>query len=85
MIARLNMGGPALHVAYLTEGLATRGYETTLVTGTVGEDEGSMEYVVRDRGIEPVYLPGLKREIAPVADAQPTLRIPSVVIGGRVQ
>jgi hypothetical protein len=31
VIARLNMGGPALHVAYLTHGLRERGYETTLV------------------------------------------------------
>src|SRR5439155_4343786 len=30
VIARLNMGGPALHVAYLTEGLRKRGYDTTL-------------------------------------------------------
>ncbi|MDX6388319.1 MAG: hypothetical protein QOD85_2121, partial [Gaiellaceae bacterium] len=30
VIARLNMGGPALHVAYLTEGLRQRGYDTVL-------------------------------------------------------
>ena len=35
VIARLNVGGPALHVAYLTEGLASRGYDTTLVAGTL--------------------------------------------------
>jgi hypothetical protein len=33
VIARLNMGGPALHVAYLSSGLRDRGYETTLVAG----------------------------------------------------
>jgi glycosyltransferase involved in cell wall biosynthesis len=69
VIARLNVGGPALHVSYLTSELDKIGYETTLVTGTVGNDEGSMEYVMRERGIEPVYLPGLKREISPIADA----------------
>jgi hypothetical protein len=35
LIARLNMGGPALHVAYLTRGLTPRGYETTLVAGSL--------------------------------------------------
>lgn len=69
VIARLNVGGPALHVSYLTSELDKIGYQTTLVTGTVGEHEGSMEYVVRERGIEPVYLPGLQREIAPLSDA----------------
>ncbi len=42
VIARLNVGGPALHVAYLTAGLAERGYDTTLVAGTLGRGEESM-------------------------------------------
>ncbi len=41
------MGGPALHVAYLSAGLRERGYETTLVAGDVGEGEESMAYVPR--------------------------------------
>jgi hypothetical protein len=44
VIARLNMGGPALHVAYLSAGLSDRGYETTLVAGGVGKGEESMAY-----------------------------------------
>jgi glycosyltransferase involved in cell wall biosynthesis len=70
VIARLNVGGPALHVSYLTSELDRIGYETTLVAGRVGGHEGSMEYIVRERGIEPVYLPALQREVAPVADAR---------------
>ena len=45
VIARLNMGGPALHVAYLTEGLGKRGYETTLVAGSLARGEDSMAFV----------------------------------------
>ena len=48
VIARLNMGGPALHVAYLTAGLAERGYDTTLVAGSLARGEDSM--AVRRRG-----------------------------------
>ena len=51
VIARLNMGGPALHVAYLSAGLRDRGYETTLVAGDVGEGEESMAYAAEQRGI----------------------------------
>jgi len=69
VIARLNVGGPALHVSYLSSELDKIGYETTLVAGRVGEGEGSMEYVAREHGVEPVFLPELQREIAPVADA----------------
>ena len=50
VIARMNVGGPALHVSYLTKGLADRGYDTTLVAGRVGDDEGSMEYAARELG-----------------------------------
>ena len=45
VIARLNVGGPALHVSYLSSELDQIGYETTLVAGRVGAGEGSMEYV----------------------------------------
>jgi glycosyltransferase involved in cell wall biosynthesis len=69
VIARLNVGGPALHVSYLSSELDKIGYETTLVAGAIGEGEGSMEYVARERGIEPVLLPQLQRQIAPLSDA----------------
>jgi glycosyltransferase involved in cell wall biosynthesis len=68
VIARLNVGGPALHVSYLARGLDEIGYETTLVAGSIGGDEGSMEYVAEELGVEPVYLPALQREISPLQD-----------------
>ena len=52
VIARLNMGGPALHVAYLTEGLRKRGYETTLVAGSLARGEDSMAFVADAHGVE---------------------------------
>src|SRR5215210_9153965 len=45
VIARLNMGGPALHVAYLTAGLRERGYDTTLVAGSLARGEDSMDFI----------------------------------------
>jgi hypothetical protein len=51
VIARLNMGGPALHVAYLTEGLRKRGYETTLVAGSLARGEDSMAFVADAHGV----------------------------------
>lgn len=70
VIARLNVGGPALHVSYLTEGLASRGYETTLAAGEISEGEGSMAFVAERRGIEVMSIPGLQREVSPLADAR---------------
>ncbi|PWU24288.1 MAG: hypothetical protein C5B48_07000 [Candidatus Rokuibacteriota bacterium] len=68
VIARLNMGGPALHVAYLSAGLADRGYETTLVAGTLADGEESMAHAAEERGVGVVSLPDLSREIAPLHD-----------------
>jgi glycosyltransferase involved in cell wall biosynthesis len=79
VIARLNVGGPALHVTYLTEGLASRGYETTLVAGDVARGEESMERVANSAGVEIVRLPGLSRELSPVHDLVAALRLARIL------
>jgi glycosyltransferase involved in cell wall biosynthesis len=68
VIARLNVGGPALHVSYLSRELDRIGYETTLVAGSIGGSEGSMEYIAEELGVQPLYLPALQREISPFRD-----------------
>ena len=68
VIARLNMGGPALHVSYLSRGLDERGYETTLLAGELARGEDSMAYVARDAGINVARVPQLHREISPISD-----------------
>jgi glycosyltransferase involved in cell wall biosynthesis len=75
VIARLNVGGPALHVAYLSAGLADRGYATTLVAGSVGRGEESMAFVAEQTGVRVVTLPGLSREISPFHDVVAILRL----------
>lgn len=79
VIARLNMGGPALHVAYLTAGLAERGYETTLVAGSLARGEDSMAFVADELGIEIERLEELHREISPVRDAVAILRLARLI------
>src|ERR1022692_1026329 len=68
VIARPKGGGPAPDVSYLSRELDKLGYETTLVAGSIGGSEGSMEYVAEELGVEPVYLPALQREISPLQD-----------------
>jgi glycosyltransferase involved in cell wall biosynthesis len=68
VIARLNMGGPALHVAYLTAGLAERGYSTTLVAGSLARGEDSMAFVAEALGIQVEKIADLSREISPLRD-----------------
>ena len=85
VIARLNMGGPALHVAYLTEGLRRRGYETTLVAGTLARGEDSMAFVASARDVEIVQIDQLGREISPLRDLVATVRLARLIRKTRPQ
>jgi glycosyltransferase involved in cell wall biosynthesis len=79
VIARLNMGGPALHVSYLSAGLRDRGYETTLVAGSVSTGEQSMAYVAEERGVPVHLMPHLHREISPIQDILATFRLAKMI------
>ncbi len=79
VIARLNVGGPALHVTYLAHGLADRGYETTLVAGDVARGEESMAFVAARAGVAVVRLPGLSRELSAVRDPLAAWRLARII------
>jgi glycosyltransferase involved in cell wall biosynthesis len=64
IIARLNVGGPARHVIWLTEGLRGEGYETLLASGVVPPGEDDMSYVAQAAGVEPFVIPEMSREIS---------------------
>jgi glycosyltransferase involved in cell wall biosynthesis len=85
VIARLNMGGPALHVAYLTEGLAARGYDTTLVAGTLARGEDSMQFIAERHGVEVVRVDELHREISPLRDVVAAFRLAKLIRRERPQ
>src|SRR5437870_5256064 len=85
VIARLNMGGPALHVAYLTAGLDERGYDTTLVAGTLARGEDSMAFVADQLQLEVERIPELQRELSPLRDMRAALRLARVIRRERPQ
>ena len=64
IIARLNVGGPAKHVVWLTTGLRDAGFDTLLVTGKVPEGEEDMSYFAAEAGVFPRYLSEMSREIS---------------------
>jgi glycosyltransferase involved in cell wall biosynthesis len=64
VIDRLNIGGPAKHVVWLTAGLSENEFETTLITGTVPKGEGDMSYFARDCEVEPIVINEMSRELS---------------------
>lgn len=73
IVARLNVGGPAIHATLITEHLHPPKYESLLVAGTIGEGEGDMAYYAEQHGVTPIFLPQLGRELHPLRDLK-TLR-----------
>lgn len=68
LIARLNVGGPARHVVWLNEALAGDGlrdeFEPLLVTGTVPDGEVDMTTFAAARGVTPIIVPSMSREMS---------------------
>jgi glycosyltransferase involved in cell wall biosynthesis len=85
VIARLNMGGPALHVAYLTAGLRELGYDTTLVAGSLARGEDSMAFVAAGLDVDVVRIDELGREISPLRDLMATVRLARLIRRERPQ
>jgi glycosyltransferase involved in cell wall biosynthesis len=65
IIARLNVGGPARHVVWLSADMKRNGYDTLLVSGVVPPGEDDMAYVAAEANVSPLILPEMSREISP--------------------
>ncbi|MEK6374326.1 MAG: glycosyltransferase [Acidobacteriota bacterium] len=64
VIARLNVGGPAQHVVWLSEALANDEFETLLVAGTVPPGEEDMSAFAAAHGVAPLIIPSMSRELS---------------------
>ena len=75
VIARLNVGGPAIHATLLTERLAAAGYETMLVAGREAPEEGNYLRLHGRSLAGLTVVPELGREVRPAADLRALLRM----------
>lgn len=64
VIARLNVGGPARHVVWLTAGLQGADCESLLVAGTVPPGEEDLGHFATEHGVTPYFISELTREIS---------------------
>ncbi|MFT4037910.1 MAG: glycosyltransferase family 4 protein [Thermomicrobiales bacterium] len=67
IISRMNVGGPARHVAILNSGLNPERFESVLVYGEEGSSEGTLRSLLGPCQ-QTVSIRELGREISPVAD-----------------
>jgi hypothetical protein len=74
VIARLNVGGPAKHVVWLTSGLRGTDCESLLVAGTVPDGEEDMSYFAAEHSVEPILIAEMSREVS-LKDALTTWKL----------
>ncbi len=65
IIARLNVGGPARHVVWLTKELNTADVQSVLIAGTVPEGEEDMDWFAYENGVKPIFIEEMSRELSP--------------------
>lgn len=78
IIARLNVGGPARHVVWLTSALNNDEFETRLVAGTVPEGEEDMGYLADESDVRPIFIEEMSRELS-AKDVISLLKVLSLV------
>ena len=64
VIARLNIGGPAMQAILMTDAFRKKGYRALLLAGEVPAGEGSMEYLAREKDIVPIKIGTMSRRIS---------------------
>jgi glycosyltransferase involved in cell wall biosynthesis len=78
VIARMNVGGPAVIVADLMRGLDTNRFEQKLITGYCADNEADyLETVATD--VKATRISGLGRSISPMADARAFLTLIALI------
>jgi glycosyltransferase involved in cell wall biosynthesis len=63
LIARLNIGGPAIHTMLLTERLAPPDFESVLVTGRLELGEGDMSDWLSGKLVRHLVIPSLRQKL----------------------
>lgn len=79
VIARLNVGGPAVQAISLTSELSSDSYRSMLVCGKVSPYEGDMSYLAIEKGVHPFIIPELTREITMVGDLKAFLALRKII------
>jgi len=79
LIARLNIGGPAVQVLALSRSLAADGHQSRLVCGKVSPGEGDMAYLAEDWGVRPHVIGMMGREISFRGDLRSLFRLRRII------
>ena len=80
IIARLNIGGPAVNASILSSSLDTSRFQTKALYGSLGAGEGNLEGLMRSQGVDMELIPELGREISLFDDIKAFFKIAGVLL-----
>ncbi len=78
IIARLNVGGPARHVVWLTKELQNEEFQSSLIAGSVPEGEEDMSYFAAENAVSPLFIKEMSRELS-IKDAVSLWKIYKII------
>lgn len=79
IIARLNIGGPAVNANILSSYLDRNLFETKVVYGSLAEGEGDLAHLMRTSGVDMELVPELGREISVFDDLKAFFKILAIL------
>jgi glycosyltransferase involved in cell wall biosynthesis len=79
IVARLNIGGPAIYTVMLASHFNRRNYRSLLIVGKPLEHEGDMNYLLGGTSVEVEVVPTLGREISPLKDIRSFFHMKSLL------
>jgi len=68
IVTRLNIGGVSFHTVLLTAHLDSDNFQSIMAKGKEGALEGSMKEMIEAKGITPILIPELKKDISLIED-----------------
>ncbi len=78
IIHRLSISGPTHHAAYLSKYLPPP-FETKLLAGNVEKTEASGDFILKEIGVEPIYIPKMLRSVNPFYDTAAFRNIRNII------
>lgn len=75
IIARLNVGGPAIQTILMTEAFRARGYNPTLIAGQLAPGEAGLDYLAGAHHVHVIPVPEMSRRICWRRDLVTLLRL----------
>ncbi|MBN1526077.1 MAG: glycosyltransferase family 4 protein [Candidatus Omnitrophica bacterium] len=79
IIARLNIGGPAVNASILSSSLDAKTFSTKVIYGSLAKGEGSFKYLMEQQGVDMELVPELGREISPLGDIKAFFKILGII------